>query len=100
MLIKPLITEKTMAEAARNKFAFKVELKATKTEIKSAVQKAFGVNVISIQTSTVPGKHYRTGKRFRYAYKSDWKKAMVTLKAGQKIDLFDVRETETAEVEK
>lgn len=95
MLIRPIITEKTMKATGLSRFAFEVGIKMTKTEIKQTVSKTFGVNVIKVQTSTVPGKAYRTGKRFKYAYKPDWKKAVVTLKPGQKIELFDVRETET-----
>ena len=84
-----------MTETGLSTYAFEVRIKKTKTEIKQTVSKPFGVNVIKVQTSTVPGKAYRTGKRFKYAYKPDWKKAVVTLKPGQKIELFDVRETET-----
>lgn len=95
MLLKPLITEKTVAETKRSKFAFLVALNTDKTSIKKQVEKIFNVNVLGVQTMTVRGKAYRTGKRWKYAYKPDAKKAIVTLKPGQSIELFDVRPTET-----
>ncbi len=94
MLIKPLITEKTVAEANMGKFAFKVQLADTKTDIKKAVEKMFNVRVIKIATSVMPGKSHRTGKKWRYDYKPDWKKAIVQLEKGQRIDLFDVGKEE------
>lgn len=94
MILRPIITEKTMKETKGQKFTFQVELGATKTEIKNAVQKMFNVHVLKTQTATMPGKSYRTGKRFKYAYRADWKKAIVMLKPGETIELFDVRETD------
>lgn len=94
MIIRPIITEKTMAETKKQRFTFEVVLGATKTQIKNAIETMFKVNVTKTQTATMPGKSYRTGKRFKYAYRADWKKAIVTLKPGQKIELFDVRETD------
>ena|SRR3990167_2202746 len=91
MLLKALITEKTIAETAKGRFAFVVSLDSTKTEIKKLIEKTFNVKVIKIQTLVMPGKSYRAGKRWVFKYRSDWKKAVVTLEKGQRIDLFDIK---------
>jgi len=90
MLIKPHITEKTVAETAKGKYTFVVDKLARKLDIKNAVEKMFGVKCVKIQTAMMHGKVYRTGKRFRFAHKADWKKATVTVASGQKIELFDI----------
>jgi large subunit ribosomal protein L23 len=95
MLIKPIITEKTVAEMALSRYYFKVSYRYSKTEIKKAIEKMFKVNVVAIRTAMMPGKKYRTGKRWMIGYHSDWKKAIVTLKSGQKIELIDVPGVET-----
>lgn len=93
LLIKPLITEKALAEAAKKRYTFKVVLAATKSDIKKAVEKTFGVQVIKVQTAIIHGKEYRTGKKWLTKKKSDWKKAVVTIKPDKQIDLFEVTET-------
>ena len=81
----PLITEKgTKLEAARKSF-FKVAFKAQKHEIREAVERLFNVKVESVNTMVVTGKWKRV--RFRPGKTRDWKKAIVTLKEGQKIEL-------------
>ena len=89
MFIKPLRTEKTLKEAASGRYAFAVDVYTTKTAIRHLVTKLFGVDIIKVQTSIVPGKTYRTGKKGLQARLSDWKKATVTVKSGQRIDLFE-----------
>ncbi|TSC86796.1 MAG: 50S ribosomal protein L23 [Microgenomates group bacterium Gr01-1014_16] len=89
MLIRPIITEKAMKEAKLGRFTFEVGIKDNKTQIKGEVEKAFGVKVTKIQTLIVPGKEYRKGKSQNTGVRSDWKKAIVTLKEGQKISLWD-----------
>jgi large subunit ribosomal protein L23 len=90
MFLKPLITEKSLREAALKRYTFKVSPEATKTEIKKAAERLFKVNIIKIQTITMPGKKYRSGKRWIYRQKSDFKKAILMVKPDQKIELFDV----------
>ncbi len=90
MLIKPIITEKAVAEMPHNRYYFRVATGANKTEIKKAVEKLFAVNVTAVQTATMPGKKYRSGRRWMIRQRADWKKAMVTLKEGQKIDLIEI----------
>ena len=93
-LIKPLITERTLAESGKGKYTFVVRKGATKTEIKKAVEKTFGVNVIKTQTTMNHGKRYRTGKKWMLRHKPDWKKAVVTTKKDQVIDLFEATKRE------
>jgi large subunit ribosomal protein L23 len=83
----PSITEKNTAmRVAENKYVFEVAVDAKKAEIKDAVEKLFNVKVVGINTSVVKGKKKRMGKFS--GYQSDWKKAIVRLAEGQKIDRF------------
>ena len=77
VIIKPVVTEKSNDEVQLGKYTFKVNKKATKVDIKRAVEKLFGVKVLSVNTMNVNGKAKRVG---RYVGKtSDWKKAIVTI---------------------
>lgn len=87
ILQQPVISEKAYAGMERGVYTFWVSPKATKTDIKSAVQKAFGVNVIGISTMNVPGKRKRVG-RFT-GHRADRKKAIVRLAEGQKIEALE-----------
>lgn len=89
VLIKPIITERsTNARAENNKFTFMVAPKANKIQIKQAVEKAFKVKVTKVNTLLQHGKKRRA--RAIEGLTSDWKKAVVTLKHGQVIPLFEV----------
>ena len=87
-LERPLVTEKSNQAVGRGEYAFKVDIKASKPEIKKAVEKMFGVKVKKVKTVTMPGKTKRVGKARREIKKESWKKAIVTLLEGQKIELF------------
>ena len=92
IIIAPLISEKSMAGTAAQQYTFEVNPQATKTQIKCAVAEIFGVTVVKINTVTVGGKKKnfaRRGKRSS-GMQSDWKKAIVTIAAGQKIQLGGV----------
>lgn len=78
-----------MREAKLGRFTFEVEIGDNKTKIKSEIERAFGVKVTKIQTLIVPGKEYRKGKSRNTGVRSDWKKAMITVAEGQKINLWD-----------
>lgn len=84
---KPLISEKNSVLAEKNIYVFEVEKKATKTEIKTAVEKMFKVKVASVNTSICRGRSKRT--RLGLSKVKYWKKAMVKLKSGEKIALFE-----------
>ena len=79
IIIKPIVTEKSSANLQENKYTFRVAKKATKIEIKRAVEKLFGVKVLSVNTMTVKGKEKRV--RYQTGRTSDWKKAIVTVEA-------------------
>ena len=85
---KPLITEKsTRLKEAENQIAFVVDSTANKVEIRQAVEKLFKVKVKAVRTLNLVGKRKRMG-RF-WGWKSDWKKAIVTLKEGERIEFFE-----------
>lgn len=87
IIIKPLVTEKTMNLLADNKYTFVVDKRSNKTEIKNAIESIFKVKVEKVSTLIVKGKPKRMG---RYEGRtSDRKKAIVSLKPGQKIKLFE-----------
>ena len=83
-----MVTEKTtdMAEN-RNKYVFEVALASNKVEVKQAVEKYFGVKVLDVRTLRMHGKPKR--QRHVMGHRRNWKKAIVTLKAGDKIEYFE-----------
>jgi large subunit ribosomal protein L23 len=90
ILIKNLVTEKsTIAASHENKYTFKVSPKANATAVKQAVESAFdGIDVVKVNIMNVKPKAKRSRtKRGVVGYKSGYKKAIVTLKAGQTLDL-------------
>ncbi len=87
VLRRPLITEKNTMLQAQGKYAFEVDAEANKHQIKEAVEKAFKVKVLAVNVMTVPGKTKRVGRRM--VLTPSHKKAIVTLKPGDKIELFE-----------
>ncbi len=87
ILIKPIVTEKTSAMMQDNKYTFKVALGANKVEIRQAVEAIFKVKVINVNTIRVFGKTKRMGKSI--GKRSDYKKAIVKLAAGNTIPVFE-----------
>ena len=87
VLRRPLVTEKSTVLQERNKYVFEVAKKATKRQVKDAVEVAFKVNVTQVNVVTVPGKEKRVGRRV--VMTPSWKKAVVTLMPGQKIQFFE-----------
>ncbi len=92
VIIAPLITEKSMAGTLSQQYSFEVSPHATKTQIKSAIAEIFGVTVLKINTVNVGGKKKNFARRGRRSsgVQSDWKKAIVTIAPGQKIQLGGV----------
>jgi large subunit ribosomal protein L23 len=80
------ITEKGTQMAGQNKYLFKVDTAANKLEIKRAVEDFFKVKVVKVNTMNYTGKKRRE-RTLHYGKKPDWKRAVVTLRAGDKIDL-------------
>jgi len=84
---RPLITEKAQTLTSGGQYAFEVDLRANKLQIKEAVEVAFNVQVKAVNTMVMKGKMKRYGRS--EAKRPDWKKAVVTLAPGEKIDLFE-----------
>lgn len=88
IIIKPIITEKSMGGLQENKYTFKVAKSANKIEIAKAVEELFGVQVASVNTMNVRGRAKRVG--LNRGVTPSWKKAIVTLAEGSKtIEFFD-----------
>ena len=84
---RPLITEKSTWESgSRNRYAFEVDMKANKTQIKWAIGQLYKVRVEKVSTQVRKGKAFRT--KFGFSNTGDWKKAVVQLHPEDKIDLF------------
>jgi len=87
LIIKPIITERSVDLMSQNKYTFKVDKGANKIEIKEAIEEIFKVRVVGVATMRVKGKKKRMG---RYqGMTSEWKKAIVTLAEGETIEVFE-----------
>jgi large subunit ribosomal protein L23 len=86
VLVRPLVTEKSTALAQLGQYAFEVSTRANKVEIRKAVKAVYGVLPTSVRVITVLGKPVRS--RTGMSRRSSWRKAVVTLKKGDRIDLF------------
>ncbi|MAF32644.1 MAG: 50S ribosomal protein L23 [Desulfobacterales bacterium] len=85
---RPLITEKaSIQKEVSNQLSFEVERKSNRVEIKRSIEKIFNVKVIGLQTMQVKGKKKRRGRII--GRRRDWKKAIVTLAPGERIDFFE-----------
>lgn len=86
VVVRPIVTEKSMGLLEQNKYTFEVALTANKRQVQEAVEKIFDVTVTDVRTMTIKGKQRRWG---RTPYKTrDWKKAIVTLAEGDTIEAF------------
>ena len=88
IILKPIITEKSMDGIANKRYTFKVASDATKPEIAKAVEELFGVDVAKVNTINMKKKPKRLG--YHFGYTAEWKKAIVTLTASSKeIEFFN-----------
>jgi large subunit ribosomal protein L23 len=88
IIVKPIVTERSMADARKKRYTFEVSKKANKYQIKDAVQDIFKVKVVSVNTMNMKGKLKRQGRT--QGHRPDWKKAIVTLTAdSNEIKIFD-----------
>ena len=87
VLVKPTITEKSTILQESGKYTFQVAPRANKVEIKAAVQKSFDVKVVDVNITKIHGKRKRYGPRL--SKHPDFKKAVVTLKQGDRINLIE-----------
>jgi large subunit ribosomal protein L23 len=89
VLKRPLVTEKTMiATDEENKVSFEVDMRANKLIVKQAVEKAFDVTVVDVNMLIMAAKTNRRGSSIRIR-RPKWKKAVVTLQAGDRIQIFE-----------
>jgi large subunit ribosomal protein L23 len=87
-VVRPVVTEKTSAAyQSRGEYVFEVAPDATKPAIREAIEKLFGVKVTGVWTMNVRGKTRRTGRNV--GTRPNWKKAVVTLREGDRIDIFE-----------
>jgi large subunit ribosomal protein L23 len=87
VLLRPIVTEKTTVLTGSDKYVFEVDIRANKNQIREAIQVAFNVRVAAVNTMVMKGKPKRFGRRV--VDRPDWKKAVVTLVPGDKIELFE-----------
>jgi large subunit ribosomal protein L23 len=88
VLLRPVISEKSVLETERNNYTFAVAREANKFQIRDAVEAQFKVNVVGVRVLTVKPKKKRRGRR-QLGTVPGWRKAVVTIEAGQKIELFE-----------
>ncbi len=86
VIIRPIVSEKSYALMEMNRYTFEVAKTARKEQIASAIEEIFGVTVLKVNTMNVSGKPRRV--RYNKGLSRSWKKAVVTLKQGDTIDLF------------
>jgi large subunit ribosomal protein L23 len=89
IIIRPVISEKSYKLLEQNKYTFEVHPNARKREIKEAIEAIFGKEVVAVNTIKVRGKRKRQG--WTSGRTRSWKKAIITLKPGQTIELFETR---------
>ena len=87
VLLAPVVSEKSYSQIALNRYTFKVHQDAHKTQIRQAVEQLFDVHVVAVNVIKVQPKPKRRG--LFAGTKTGWKKAIVEVKAGEKIDIFE-----------
>ena len=92
VIIRPVVSEKSYALATIGKYTFRVHPDAHKTQIKQAIEELFGVTVLEVRTSAVPSKPKRRG--FTSGRTREWKKAIVQVREGDSIPIFQGLEAE------
>lgn len=87
VLRRPIVTEKTTMQIEQGLYTFEVDRRANKLQVKEAVEEVFGVDVVSVNIINMPGKPRRWGRHISRT--PSWKKAIVKLAEGQRIELFE-----------
>lgn len=93
IILKPVISEKSVHQGSTNKYTFQVDPRANAVMIKQHIEQLFRVKVLAVNVILVKGKPKRQGRT--QVKRADWKKAIVTLAPGQTIKLFEERKSET-----
>jgi large subunit ribosomal protein L23 len=94
IVMRPVITEKSITLASKGVFVFAVAIAANKKQIAAEIHTMYGVHVEDVHTITMHGKTKRIGKRATVKEAVAWKKAMVRVKKGETIDAFDMKTDE------
>jgi large subunit ribosomal protein L23 len=91
IVVRPVISEKSLDETQRGKYTFRVHPDANKLQVKQAIEELFKVDVLDVNVSTSKAKEKSRNRRRgrQVGWTSPWKKAVVTLAAGQKIEFFE-----------
>jgi large subunit ribosomal protein L23 len=90
VIVRPVDTEKTRYQASElGQYTFEVDRRANKIEVRQAVENIFDVTVVAVNVANVPAKASRRRGRRRVVRRSSWKKAVVTLAEGQRLDVFE-----------
>ncbi len=91
VVLRPVVSEKSMDETQRGKYTFRVHSDANKLQVKQAIEELFKVDVVNVNVLTTKAKEKTRGRRRgrTRGWTSPWKKAVVTLAAGQKIEFFE-----------
>ena len=91
IILRPVISEKSMDETQRGKYTFRVHRAANKHQVKAAIEDLFKVDVVTINVATMQAKEKsrNRGQTRVEGWTSKWKRAVVTLAAGQKIEFFE-----------
>jgi large subunit ribosomal protein L23 len=90
VIVRPIDTEKTRYQASElGQYTFEVDRRANKIEVRQAVESVFDVTVVAVNVVNVPAKASRRRGRRRVVLRSPWKKAVVTLAEGQRLDVFE-----------
>ena len=100
LLIRPIVTEKTLAENASGRYAFEVDKTANKMQIKNAVERQFAVKVLGVKTVTIPGRTKRNRRNRKLSFGGKVKKAIVRILPDQKIDLFEAETSQLIDKKK
>ncbi len=87
ILVRPVITERSMADSEMGKYTFVVDRRANKYQIRNAIEEIFGVRVLRVNTMRMLGKRRRMG--MHVGRRPNWKKAIVQLAPGQELDFFE-----------
>lgn len=93
IVIRPIITEKSVGNANKGVYTFEVAKDAKKDEIAKEIARMFKVVVTDVRSVIMHGKTHRVGRRRTELKAADWKKVFVTVKKGEKIDLFDMTQS-------
>ena len=88
IILKPIVTEKSYGASNANVYTFKVNMKATKYNIAKEIKRMYGVDAVDVNTSVTAGKRRRIIGTRMTVKTGKWKKAIIKIKEGQKIELF------------